>query len=98
MMNNLYEIPKRLKKRNGILGTIELIDGAATLACGGFGFLLAILCGNMIGVLGLVISLAVGYFIFLLKDRYDENYRVKFLRQMDYMKRQKLYYYYRGTK
>lgn len=93
-----WDVPKRLKKKEGFFGTIGYKDVGYTAIFAGIGVLIAVITGGSIwGLLLLVMFGAGGYLLFIMKDAYGENARMKYERAMKAGRKQKLFYYYRGT-
>lgn len=98
MYNYTWDIPKRLKKKEGFAGTISNKDLLYTAISAVIGILLVVLSGGgLLGIVGLVACGVFAYFMFIMKDAYGDNARVKLLRSQQFRKKQNLYYYYRGT-
>lgn len=97
-MTELYDIPKRLKRKNGLFGTIKPLDLGIAIGLIVVGAIFLIAMQNLVGIFIVLVFGGIAYFGFIFKDNYDENFREKFARQLEYIKSQKIYYYYRGTK
>lgn len=97
-MNDLYDIPKRLKRKNGFFGSILPIDIGISAGLMFVGFMFIMTLSNIVGIAIMGVCAAIAYFGFIFKDQYDENMRIKFMRMLKFTKSQKTYYYYRGTK
>ena len=94
---NRYNIPPRINKSQGFLGSISNSDAIKALTCIAIGLTLFLVVGQALGLILFVIFGGGGYLLFIFPDPYKENMMIKIQRMQKFNKKQKRYYYYRGT-
>lgn len=94
-MNVLFQIPPRIKKKNGLFGTAKTVDIVYAVAFALAGLIIMFLTGSWIGAFIMISMIGFAYLFFIMPDKYGENLRIKYARARKFKRQQKRFLYYR---
>lgn len=98
MAKYIYDVPPRLQKKKGLLGTFENVDIFSAGAIALFGLISAITFAGWVGLVILAVSILFAWLMFIQPlNTYGDNGRKLLKKRKHFNKSQKLFYFYRGT-
>lgn len=90
-----FDIPPRMKKKNGLFGELETIDIVLTGILVLFGIIIMLLFKSLLSFIIAGLSFGVAYFVFIMPFRYEDNLRKWIVRERNFNSKPKKYIFIR---
>lgn len=90
-----FDIPPRMKKKNGLFGELETIDIVLTGILVLFGIIIMLLFKSLLSFIIAAICFGGAYFVFIMPFKYEDNLRKWIIREKTFNSKPKKYIFIR---